>query len=226
MTRGRALGIVLLSLVAAGTIGFLVVDFVRRPKPAEATAVADQVAPPVMASRRIKATLFYVAPDGVGLLPVERDVLFGQGTLEQAKRILEAQFESAPSSLSSAIPPGTKVRAIYVTDHGEAYVDVSGEAVTAHPGGSLNELLTVYTIVEALTANLPAVNSVQILVDGHEVDTLAGHVDLRQPLGPDARWVEPLQPGQPPDRPGSPAPPDLPPGSLPDRPSQPAAVGQ
>jgi hypothetical protein len=226
MTRGKVLGIVLLALVAAGAIWFFAADLARQPESTGATSVADQVAPPVAASRKIKATLFYVAPDGVGLLPMERDVLFGQGTLEQAKRILEAQFETAPSSLTSAIPPGTKVRALYVTDHGEAYVDLSGEVATAHPGGSLNELLTVYTIVEVLTTNLPALNAVQLLIDGHEVDTLVGHVDLRRPLGPDARWVEPLQPAQPAGGPGSPESPDLPPGSLPGRPSQPAPVGQ
>jgi hypothetical protein len=59
---------------------------------------------------------------------------------------------------------------------------VSPEIVTAHPGGSLNELLTIYTVVHALTLNLPAITSVQLLVNGKEVDTLAGHVDLRRPL--------------------------------------------
>jgi hypothetical protein len=53
---------------------------------------------------------------------------------------------------------------------------------SAHPGGSTNELLTIYTIVDALTLNLPAITAVQLLVDGKEVDTLAGHVDLRRPL--------------------------------------------
>ncbi len=62
--------------------------------------------------------------------------------------------------------------------------------MTAHPGGSLDELLTIYTIVNALTMNLPAVTSVQVLVDGKEVDTLAGHVDLRRPLTKNVSWVE------------------------------------
>jgi hypothetical protein len=48
----------------------------------------------------------------------------------------------------------------------------------------------VYTIVNALTSNLPAVTAVQILVDGKEVDTLAGHVDLRRPLAKDLGWVQ------------------------------------
>ena len=31
--------------------------------------------------------------------------------------------------------------------------------------------------------------AVQILVDGREVDTLAGHVDLRRPLPAGASWI-------------------------------------
>jgi hypothetical protein len=77
---------------------------------------------------------------------------------------------------------GTTLRALYVTDKGDAFVDLSAEVVRAHPGGSLNELLTVYAIVNAVAANLPAVRRVQILVDGKEADTIAGHVDLRRPL--------------------------------------------
>ena len=69
-------------------------------------------------------------------------------------------------------------------------MDLSREVVTAHPGGSLDELLTIYAIVNALTMNLPAVTSVQVLVDGKEVDTLAGHVDLRRPLTKNVSWVE------------------------------------
>jgi len=62
--------------------------------------------------------------------------------------------------------------------------------VTAnHPGGALEETLTVYSIVDALTVNLPAILRVQILVGGKEVDTLAGHVDLRQPLAKSLEWV-------------------------------------
>ena len=47
---------------------------------------------------------------------------------------------------------------VFITEGGEAYVDLSREARRrAIPAASLNELLTVYTIVNALTANLPAV---------------------------------------------------------------------
>jgi hypothetical protein len=79
---------------------------------------------------------------------------------------------------------------VFITDGGEAFVDLSREVSTAHPGGTINELLTVYTLVNALTTNLPAVTAVQVLVDGKSVETLSGHVDLRRPRAKNLEWVE------------------------------------
>ena len=53
---------------------------------------------------------------------------------------------------------------------------------TNHPGGTTNEMLTVYALVNTLTSNLPAITGVQLLIDGKEIDTLAGHLDLRRPI--------------------------------------------
>jgi sporulation and spore germination protein len=139
-------------------------------------------------SRTIKARLFYVSDEGNRLTSVEREVPYAEGA-EQAREIINAQI-ALGDPLVSAVPSGTALRAVYLTERGDAYVDLSREAVTAHPGGTLNELLTVYTIVNALTVNLPAVKSVQILIDGKEVETLAGHVDLRQPLAKNLALVQ------------------------------------
>jgi hypothetical protein len=77
-----------------------------------------------------------------------------------------------------------------VTDRGDAFVDLSANVSTAHPGGTTAELLTVYAIVNAVTANLPAVQRVQILVDGKSVDTIAGHIDVRRPLQRDDTLIQ------------------------------------
>jgi spore germination protein GerM len=140
--------------------------------------------------RKIKARLFYVSDDGTTLTSVEHDVPFAEGTVSQAKAILTAQMAPAAEPLLSAVPPGTTLRALFVTAGGEAYVDLSRELTAAHPGGSLNELLTIYTLVGALTVNLPAISSVQLLVDGKEVDTIAGHVDVRRPLLKNLDWIQ------------------------------------
>ena len=143
--------------------------------------------------RRIQATLFYVADDGAELVPVQREVPYGATPSEQARHLIETQVAAAPQGQISAIAAGTKVRAVFLAARGEAYVDLSAEARSAHTGGSLNEALAVFAIVNALTANLADVKTVQILIDGKEVDTLAGHVDLRQPLGQAQKWVRKAQ---------------------------------
>ena len=152
---------------------------------------ASPAAPPKTAadSRKIHATLFYVADDGSELVPVSREVPLGATPVEQARRIIEAQLQPAPAGLYSAIPAGTSVRAVYLTGKGEAFVDFSHGLVTGQTGGSLDEALTVFTLVDALTVNLPDVSGVQILVDGKEVDTLAGHIDLRHPLKRSLKWI-------------------------------------
>ena len=142
------------------------------------------------ATGRIRASLFYVAEDGLHLTTVDADVPYGATPADQARALVEAQLQAAPAPLAQSIAEGTKVRQVFVADDGTAFVDLSKEAVSNHRGGSLDELFAVYALVNAVTVNLPAIKGVQILVEGQEVDTLAGHVDLRHPLARNLRWVD------------------------------------
>jgi hypothetical protein len=159
-----------------------------RPRSPSASPKASATSAPAD-SRRIHALLFYLSDDGTELVESGRDIPYGATPVEQARLIVEAQLQPAPGGMTSAIPAGTTMRALFLTARGEAYVDLSHEIVSGHPGGSLDEALTVFTIVNALTVNLPTVSAVQILVDGKAVDTLAGHIDLRHPLERSLKWV-------------------------------------
>ena len=176
---GAVLGIALLLLM------FLGPRWLRTPASVVQTGTSTTVAE----ARKIKARLFYVNEEGTALSGVEQEVSYGEGTVEQARRIIEAQLAAPAPPLASAIPPGTKLRTVFLTSEGDAYIDLSAELQSNHPGGTTNEILTVYSLVGALTSNLPAVSGVQILIDGKEVDTLAGHLDLRRPIEQDSRWV-------------------------------------
>lgn len=148
-------------------------------------------APPVAGASvpRITATLYYGSVDGQSLVAVRREVPLAEGLVPQGREIVGMQLQAAPSPFVSVVPEGTMLRAFYVTERGDAFVDLSPEASSGHPGGSSSELLTVYAIVNAVTANLPSIQRVQILIDGREADTLAGHVDLRRPLQQDLSLV-------------------------------------
>lgn len=191
MTWTRGLMIAVLTTVAAGA-GWLLFVGLPRWYGTPVVSTAPPAAPAAAAEttrRTIKARLYYVSDDGTRLTPLEREVPYAERTAEQARLIVDAQLAAAPAPLVSAVPPGTTLRALFVTADGAAFVDLSGAVSAAHPGGSLNELLTIYTFVQALTTNIPAITSVQLLVDGRETDTLAGHVDMKRPLARADEWV-------------------------------------
>ena len=194
MSRRAKVYLVAIVIALAGVTWMLVrLLSGSEPTPAPTTETAAPVE-----SAHITATLYYGSSDGRALVPVRRDVPLATGVVEQGRQILTVQFQDAPRPYVQVIPKGTTLRAFYVTDRGDAFVDLSGDVVSAHPGGSLTELLTIYAIVNAVTANLPAIQRVQLLVEGKEVDTIAGHVDVRRPLERDSTLMREGRGSEPP----------------------------
>jgi spore germination protein GerM len=87
---------------------------------------------------------------------------------------------------SLAFPERSGLKAAFLVD-GLAVVDLTGPVRTG--GGASTETARVYGIVQTLHANFPEVKSVRLLVDGQEVDTLLGHLDLSRPLVPEPRLL-------------------------------------
>lgn len=188
MKRPRLiLGIVI--AIAAFALAWVLMSTLARvlrtaAPPEESPTPAQQAAAPgAPAVPHIKATLFFGSEDGQGLVAVEQDIPLAEGVVAQGRALIEAQLAATPPApLVATIPQGTRLRGLYVSERNEAFVDLDSTVRTKHPGGSMHELFTVYTIVNAVTTNIANVEQVQLLVDGREVDTLAGHVDLRRPL--------------------------------------------
>src|SRR6185436_6792593 len=137
-------------------------------RPAPGTAAIDAAvkpAPPTTppAVAKIKATLYFASEDGLHLVATEREVPLAEGAVAQARSILEAQLSAeAPPPLASTIPKGSLLRGLFVSERNEVFVDLDPAIRTAHPGGSMQELMTVYTIVNAVLTNLPDLKEVQI----------------------------------------------------------------
>ena len=170
--------------------------FLRQPlgQPDEEPAVGIEAGAPARlgekdAERHISVRLYFEAPEQTGLLPEERSVPFSDDLSRQLRMVVEELVRGSTTGLLPTLPAGTKVLEVFVTARGTAYLDLSKEVAQLAGGGSKNELLTVYSIVNSLTANFPAVKRVQILVEDKPVATLAGHVDLSRPLLPDLTFV-------------------------------------
>lgn len=135
--------------------------------------------PPEMKTVR----LYFSEPKSEYLVYEERKIVASPEIIEEAKSILEELIKGPnDSSLSTTLPPETEVRAVYIRDN-YLYIDFSSSLRDKHPGGSTGELLTVYSIVNTLLDNFPSQSYVQILIEGMPEETLAGHIDIRKPLG-------------------------------------------
>jgi len=84
---------------------------------------------------------------------------------------------------TSAIPAGTYLNEAYVDQHATGYLDFSNHLIKNHIGGSSAEYLTLKAILETIHLNFPEqIKKVQILIEGREVESIAGHFDTSQPL--------------------------------------------
>ena len=155
--------------------------------------------------RRISVRLYFEAPDREGLLPEEREVAFSADLPRQLRTVVEELAKGSTTGLVSTLPAGTRVLEVFVQARGVAWVDLSSEATSNLPGGSRAEMLTVYSVVNTIVTNFPAVSRVRIVVNDQPVTSLGGHVDLSRPLPPDMTLVALPLPEPPPAEP-SPSP--------------------
>jgi spore germination protein GerM len=144
------------------------------------TAATDArpVAPPV--SGPTERVTLWVAWDDAGVLhPQTVNIPLPSARQQRAEELLRALVGAYLDKNSThPVPPGSDIRAVYLVAPSLAVIDLNPVFANSHRSGVLEEELTVTSLIETLTANLPGILKVKILVDGKERDTLAGHADL------------------------------------------------
>jgi germination protein M len=181
MNRPLVIGF-LLFIIVFGLIFYFVKT---RPEPVKSSTSSSNVPEAGPANqRRINVKLYFSTPGSAFLETEERSVPYHETLHAQAKEVVAALIAGPKGELVPSIPQGVRILDVLVSKDGIAYVDLSGEIVSNHQGGSTGEMVTVYSIVNTLAINLPQIHGVQILVDDRQVETLKGHMDLSRPLGP------------------------------------------
>jgi hypothetical protein len=163
------------------------------PQAPETPGPSPTPTPSGEARRTISAKLFFEARERRGLVAEERTVPFSSDLAGQIRGVVEALVEGSQAGLVAPLHPSTRVLEVFVTARGIAYLDLSKDLQTDLPAGSEAERLAVYSIVNTVVENFPAVRRVQILIDDRPVQTLAGHVDLSHPLPPDMTLLAPAE---------------------------------
>jgi len=142
---------------------------------------------PVPTEEMVEVNLYFSDSQAMYLVPEKRKISQIPSLARQA--VIELIKGPENSDLYPTVPEGTQVNEVYIADD-IAYIDLSEEIFKNHPGGSSGELMTVYSIVNTLT-EIPPIKGVQILVEGNEMKSLVGHIDISMPLLRDEDWIKP-----------------------------------
>jgi hypothetical protein len=149
---------------------------IAAPQP---TAKVDHVAPPPAAGPMERVTV-YVAYDDPGELRAQSiSIPLASGRQQRADGLLQALVsiytaKNSPHPLAT----GAEVRQVFLVDPGIAVVDLNSAFVDGQVSGVLAEELTIASMIQTLSTNIPGLMRVKVLVDGKERETLAGHADL------------------------------------------------
>ena len=128
----------------------------------------------------INVKVYYPDDSGMKLVEVEREIVVDDSVDKYTAAVETLMEEPVEENLTRIFPKNAGIRRVTVHD-GLATVDFDGSILKSFVGGSTGEEFLIGSIVDTLT-NFPEVKRVKFLVDGQEIETLSGHMDLSTPL--------------------------------------------
>ena len=160
----------------------------NKPVPAKPATKPDKPAQPEnnpsvsteRTERAMNVKVYYPDDSGMRLVEVEREILVDDATNKYTAVVESLRDDPIEDNLTRIFPKNASIRSVTVRD-GLAIVDFDGSILKGFVGGSTGEEFLIGSIVNTLT-NFPEVTGVKFLVDGKEIETLSGHMDLSTPL--------------------------------------------
>lgn len=184
----RNLKIAMAVLAVAVIIGLLSlrglqerVERLSKSQLAEQQARREVVAPKISTPTdvTVNAQLFWMSTtDPNQLEPTIVPLPLSADPVQRSKQLLRELIADPPSPEQRTLPGALTLADFYLLPDGTAIADFSDELSSETPSGILSESLAVESITDTLSANVPNLNRLKILIKGQQVDTLAGHVDL------------------------------------------------
>lgn len=191
MSRRAKIGLlIVLGVVAAGFIYLHALGrriFVETPLRVEqeARTKLSQVALQSQTGGTQTVMLYFPSYEQGMLTGEARTISWASDDVDRVREVLLALIEGSREGHDRVVSPSATIRAVFLTADGTAYADLSSDALSDFAPGIESETLAIYSIVDSLAANIPAVKRVKITVQGQEVDTLDGHADLTDVFVPD-----------------------------------------
>jgi hypothetical protein len=176
----RLLVLAVTTLIVFGSLVFLFItlfDSIYPPVTGKAVPYAKR--------EKWQVTLYFADANERFLLPEKRLIPRQKDIAGQVRDIVQALIEGPKSKLVNTLPPGVVVQSVRIEAGKRAVVSFNEKFIHDHPKGSTSEMTTVYSLTNTLTANIPSLKEVQLLVNEKELESIGGHIDTRYPLVPD-----------------------------------------
>ena len=142
--------------------------------------VSEKNNPAEKQKKTLQVKIYYPDDVGMNLVSVARQIKIAKDDdkyFEVCKLLTEKPKEK---NLTKIFPNRAKI--ISVLRKGDtAFVNFDGSITENFVGGSTGEEMLINSFVQTLT-EFPEVKQVKFVIDGHDVETLSGHMDLSVPI--------------------------------------------
>jgi len=191
--RSRAIAVLFccgaIAVIGGGAWFLFFQDFGTNPREGNiSTSLSGAENAAVSGDRAV--VLIFPEWDAMGYIFEERQIPSRNRAGEDLLTIMNALcLGPTISGAVNAIPDGTRaLSAFYNAEDHSVVLDFSVELVTQHPGGSIAETATLTSILRTVGENFPDTKGCTILINGAQVETLAGHLNMDEAFDP-RRWL-------------------------------------
>lgn len=145
------------------------------PEPPKVVKAANDVQ-----KKKIKLKVYFPDDAGINLVSVNRTVEVADESEKYRAAVQVLMDTPKEKDLTVIFPKNAKLNSVTFKD-GTVFVDLDSNITKSFAGGSTGEELLVGSVVKTLT-EFKEVKQVRFLLDGQEIETLSGHMDLSEPV--------------------------------------------
>lgn len=131
---------------------------------------------------KMKISLFFPDNELKSLMPVEREIPKSVHQSAMIRAVVEELIRGPYGSQPGIIPADTSLLGIFIDPAGICYLDFNAKISPFPTCGLVMETMILRSLLETLFYNFPEIKGVQILIEGQEKETLAGHIDISKPF--------------------------------------------
>ena len=150
------------------------------PKPPQPKYSSNNKKDETRNTKEMKIKVYYPDESGLRLVGVNREIEISNPDDKYKAAVEAVMTPPTEKNLTSVIRNDSSLISVQVKD-GTALVNLNKNIKNGFTGGSTGEEFLIGSVVNTLT-EFKEVQAVKFLIDGHEVETLSGHMDLSEPI--------------------------------------------